>query len=270
MSELVDQVGIGKRFFLIAGNCVVEDEATSLETARYLKKLCGEYQLPLVYKSSFRKANRLSGESFSSIGDQAALDILAKIKRDLELPLLTDIHETSDIPLIGDIDILQIPAFLCRQTLLIQAAAATGKWVNIKKGQFMAPENMKEAATKAAVLNRKRVMLTERGTSFGYNNLIVDFRSLVIMKQFGFPVVFDATHSVQRPGGLGNSTGGDREYIIPLAQAAAAVGIDGLFVETHPACANALCDSATMLPLDRLGELVESVVAVDRVVKSSR
>lgn len=264
MTVLVDQIGIGKRFFLIAGNCVVEDEATSLETARYLKKLCEQYQLPLVYKSSFRKANRLSGESFSSIGDQAALDILAKIKRDLGLPLLTDIHETGDIPQTGQIDILQIPAFLCRQTGLIQAAAATGKWVNIKKGQFMAPENMKEAASKAAILNHNRVMLTERGTSFGYNNLIVDFRSLVIMKRFGHPVVFDATHSVQRPGGLGGSSGGDREYIIPLAKAAAAVGIDGLFVETHPDPSKARSDAASQLALAEMPTLLDSVLRIIR------
>lgn len=264
MSELIDQVGIGKRFFLIAGNCVVEDEATTLETARYLKKLCGEYQLPLVYKSSFRKANRLSGESFSSIGDQAALDILAKIKRDLQLPLLTDIHETGDIPQTGQIDILQIPAFLCRQTGLIQAAAATGKWVNIKKGQFMAPENMKEAASKAAILNHNRVTLTERGTTFGYNNLIVDFRSLVIMKRFGCPLVFDATHSVQRPGGLGSSSGGDREYIIPLARAAAAVGIDGLFVETHPDPSKARSDAASQLALAEMPTLLDSVLRIIR------
>lgn len=264
MNELIDQVGIGKRFFLIAGNCVVEDEATSFETARFLKKLCGEYDLPLIYKSSFRKANRLSGQSFATIGDKEAIDILVKIRCELGLPILTDLHETGDIALTGDIDVLQIPAFLCRQTGLIQAAAATGKWVNIKKGQFMAPENMKEAAAKGASLNHNRIMLTERGTSFGYNNLIVDFRSLVIMRSFGHPVVFDATHSVQRPGGLGTSSGGDREYIIPLARAAAAVGIDGLFIETHPNPAHAKSDAASQLPLSEMPALLDTVLRIVR------
>lgn len=265
MSDLIDDIGVGKNFLLIAGNCVVEDEATTMKTAEFLKELCGELNLPLIYKSSFRKANRTSGKSFSSIGVKAAIDILRKVKNDLSLPILTDIHEASEIRLVEDIDVLQIPAFLCRQTDLIRAAAGTGKWVNIKKGQFMAPENMKEAADKGADLNGGRIMLTERGTSFGYNNLIVDFRSLTIMKEFGFPVVYDATHAVQRPGGLGTSSGGDREFIAPLARAAAAVGIDGLFVETHPDPSQAKSDPATQLPLVDMPEFLADVLRIVRI-----
>jgi 2-dehydro-3-deoxyphosphooctonate aldolase (KDO 8-P synthase) len=264
MSELIDQIGIGKNFFLIAGNCVVEDEATSLETAGFLKDLCRKLDLPLVYKSSYRKANRTSAESFASIGDKAAIEIMRKVKIDLSLPLLTDIHESQDIALIDDIDILQIPAFLCRQTNLIRAAAASGKWINIKKGQFMSPENMKEAAEKGAGINDDRIMITERGTTFGYNNLVVDFRSLLIMKEFGYPIIYDATHSVQRPGGLGTSSGGDRQYIMALTRAAAGVGIDGLFVETHPDPPKAKSDAATQLPLDRMPELLENVLKIIR------
>lgn len=264
MGELIDQIGIGENFFLIAGNCVVEDEFIAFETAGFLKKLCAKFDLPLVYKSSYRKANRTSGDSFATIGDEAAIEILSKVKTDLSLPLLTDIHETSEIDLVGDIDILQIPAFLCRQTELIKAAAATGKWVNIKKGQFMSPENMCEAAEKGAGLNGKKIMLTERGTTFGYNNLVVDFRSLVIMRQSGYPIIFDATHSVQRPGGLGNCSGGDREFIMPLARAAAAVGIDGLFIETHPQPEIAKSDAASQLPLRLMPTLLEQVIKIVR------
>jgi 2-dehydro-3-deoxyphosphooctonate aldolase (KDO 8-P synthase) len=235
-----------------------------METARFLKDLCAKLELPLVYKSSYRKANRTSAESFASIGDQKALSILSKVKRDLSLPLLTDIHETIDIELVRDIDILQIPAFLCRQTELIKAAARSGKWINIKKGQFMSPENMKEAAEKGTEFNGKRIMLTERGTSFGYNNLVVDFRSIVIMREFGYPVIYDATHSVQRPGGLGTSSGGDRQFIMSLACAAAAVGIDGLFVETHPAPEEAKSDAATQLPLSQMPDLLHNVLKIVR------
>jgi 2-dehydro-3-deoxyphosphooctonate aldolase (KDO 8-P synthase) len=264
MSQLVDQIGIGRNFFLIAGNCVVEDEAASIATARFLKELCRTCDLPLIYKSSYRKANRLSGESFASIGDAAAIEVLLKIRKDLSLPVLTDIHEASEIELVADIDILQIPAFLCRQTELIRAAASTGKWVNIKKGQFMSPENMREAAHKGAELNNGRIMLTERGTTFGYNNLVVDFRSLIIMRALGYPVVYDATHSVQRPGGLGTSSGGDRRFVLPLAKAAAAVGIDGIFVETHPEPQRAKSDAATQLPLDEMPALIESILKIVR------
>jgi 2-dehydro-3-deoxyphosphooctonate aldolase (KDO 8-P synthase) len=265
MSDLIDDIGIGKRFFLIAGNCVIEDEATTMKTAEFLKELCAKLDLPLIYKSSYRKANRTSGKSFTSIGDEAAIAILRKVKEELSLPILTDIHEAGEIGLADDIDVLQIPAFLCRQTDLIRAAAETGKWVNIKKGQFMAPENMKEAADKGADLNGGRVMLTERGTSFGYNNLIVDFRSLTIMKEFGFPVIYDATHAVQRPGGLGTSSGGDRQFTGSLARAAAAIGIDGIFVETHPDPAQARSDAATQLPLAEMPGFLADVLRIVRL-----
>ncbi|MCP4570668.1 MAG: 3-deoxy-8-phosphooctulonate synthase [FCB group bacterium] len=262
MSELIEKIGIGKNFFLIAGNCVVEDEATSFETARYLEELCRKLDLPLIYKSSYRKANRTSGNSFVSIGDEAAIDIMAKIKRDLSLPILTDIHEIADLKVVDNFDVLQIPAFLCRQTELIRAAAGTGKWVNIKKGQFMAPENMEEAVSKGSEINNRKFMITERGTTFGYNNLVVDFRSLMIMKSFGYPIVYDATHSVQRPSGLGTSSGGNREFIYPLTRAAAAVGIDGLFVETHPEPARAKSDAACQLPLGEMENLLETILKI--------
>ncbi len=265
MNDIIDDICNRKRFFLIAGNCVVEDVATTMKTAEFLKELCDKLDLPLVYKSSYRKANRTSGKSFSSIGDKAAIDILLKVKKELSLPILTDVHEAGEIESVADIDILQIPAFLCRQTELIRAAAETGKWINIKKGQFMAPENMKEAADKGADVNGGRVMLTERGTTFGYNNLIVDFRSLTIMKEFGFPVVYDATHAVQRPGGLGTSSGGDRQFIASLARAAAAVGIDGLFVETHPDPAKAKSDAATQLPLNDMPAFLADVLRIVRL-----
>lgn len=264
MSNPIDEIGIGSNFFVIAGNCVVEDEFITLETAGFLKLHCAKLGVPLIYKSSYRKANRTSANSFAGIGDEKAIDILVKVKKELNLPILTDIHETSEIDLVRDLDVLQIPAFLCRQTGLIRAAAATGKWINIKKGQFMAPENMREAADKGAEENQRKIMLTERGTTFGYNNLVVDFRSLIIMKQFGFPVVFDATHSVQRPGGLGDRSGGDIEFIVPLAKAAAAIGIDGLFVETHPQPEIAKSDPASQLPLLMFPSLLEQVIKIVR------
>jgi 2-dehydro-3-deoxyphosphooctonate aldolase (KDO 8-P synthase) len=262
---LIEQIGIGKNFFLIAGNCVVENESITMETARTLRDLCRSYSLPLVYKSSYRKANRISGDSFATIGDREAIEILRKVRKDLSLPVLTDIHETGEIELTSDIDILQIPAFLCRQTDLIRAAAKTGKWVNIKKGQYLAPENMKEAAAKGAALNGGKVMLTERGTTFGYNDLVVDFRSLAIMKQFGYPIIFDATHAVQRPGGMGTQSGGNREFIWPLAKAAAAVGIDGLFIETHPDPSRARSDAATQMPLSDMPRFLEEILKYVRI-----
>ncbi len=264
MGNPIEDIGIGRNFFVIAGNCVVEDEFITLETAGFLKLQCSKLGVPLIYKSSYRKANRTSANTFTGIGDEKAIEILVKVKKDLGLPVLTDIHEASEIALVEDIDVLQIPAFLCRQTALIRAAAATGKWVNIKKGQFMAPENMREAADKGAEINQGKIMLTERGTTFGYNNLVVDFRSLIIMKQFGFPVVFDATHSIQRPGGLGDRSGGDVEFILPLARAAAAIGIDGLFVETHPQPEIAKSDAASQLPLLMFASLLEQITKIVR------
>lgn len=262
MNDLIDDIGIGKNFFLIAGNCVVEDEQTTMQTAEFLTNMCQNLGVPLVYKSSYRKANRTSGQSFTTIGDEAAIEILVKVKEEFSVPVLTDVHETAEIKLVEEIDVLQIPAFLCRQTDLIRAAAKTGKWVNIKKGQFMSPENMKEAAEKGAESNSRKIIITERGTTFGYNNLVVDFRSIPVMREFGFPVVYDATHSVQRPGGLGTSSGGDRQFIKALARAAAAVGIDGLFVETHPDPDRAKSDAATQLPLTDMPGLLEDVLKI--------
>ncbi len=264
MASAIDNIGIGKNFFLIAGNCVVENETITMQTAEFLKELGTRLNIPVVYKSSYRKANRTSSASFETIGDETAIAILSKVKAEFDMPLLTDIHETTDIEMVTDIDILQIPAFLCRQTELIRAAAKTGKWVNIKKGQFLAPEQMKQAAEKATAHNNPRIILTERGTTFGYNNLVVDFRSLPIMRSYGYPVVFDATHSVQRPSALATSSGGDRQYIIPLARAAAAVGIDGLFVETHPDPDTAKSDAATQLPLAAMPKLLEEILNIIR------
>lgn len=251
------------QFFIIAGPCVIESEETCLEVARHLKKLCGELDLPLIFKASYQKANRLSASSYTGPGMEQGLAILKKVKDSFELPILTDVHETAEIAQVAQVaDVLQIPAFLSRQTELVVQAAATGKWVNIKKGQFLAPEDMAKIAEKA---NSKNVMLTERGTTFGYRNLVVDFRSLLIMKESGYPVVFDATHSLQLPGGGGNVSTGQPQYIIPMAKAAAAVGIDGLFVETHPRPAEALSDAGAMLPLNRMEELLKTVVMIRKV-----
>lgn len=251
------------RFFLIAGPCVIESEQMCLEIAGHLKKLCDGIDLPLIFKASYQKANRLSASSYTGPGLEEGLQILKKVKTTFDLPVLTDVHETAEIKPVSQVaDVLQIPAFLSRQTDLVVQAAATGKWVNIKKGQFLAPEDMGKVAGKA---NSKKVMLTERGTTFGYRNLVVDFRALLIMKETGYPVVFDATHSLQLPGGGGAVSTGQPQYIIPMAKAAAAVGIDGLFVETHPRPAEALSDAGAMLPLDRMEELLQTVVDIRKV-----
>ncbi len=239
--------------FIIAGPCVVESAATTLEVAAVLGKFSQKLGLPWIFKASYRKANRLSGTSFTGIGDAAALEILAQVKAQFGVPVLTDVHETAEVASVAEVcDVLQIPAFLCRQTELIVAAAKTGKAVNIKKGQFLAAEDMQHIAQKAIEAGNKQVMLTERGTTFGYRDLVVDFRSLVKMRQSGHTIVFDATHSVQQPGGVGGASGGNREFILPLTRAALAVGIDGLFFETHPDPAKAKSDAATQLPLDQL------------------
>jgi len=236
--------------FLIAGPCVVETEKIVLQTAEHLNKIATKLEFPLIFKSSYRKANRLSNQSFTGIGDQQALRILEKVKEEFSLPILTDIHEISEVVSAAEVcDVLQIPAFLCRQTTLIEAAAKTGKVVNIKKGQFLAPEDLLVTAEKAVDAGCKNLMLTERGTTFGYHNLVVDYRSLLIMKESGHSIVFDATHSVQRPSGKGKTSGGDRQFIPALSKAAVAVGIDGLFFETHPEPEKAKSDAATQLPL---------------------
>jgi 2-dehydro-3-deoxyphosphooctonate aldolase (KDO 8-P synthase) len=247
-------------FFLIAGPCVVESEELCMTVADNVAQLANKYDIPYIFKASYRKANRLSATSFTGIGMDEGLEILAKVKSQFGLPVLTDIHETSEAAAVSQVaDILQIPAFLCRQTDLVQSAAATGKWVNIKKGQFLAPEDM---AVIAAKTGTKKTMLTERGSTFGYHNLVVDFRSLLIMKKTGLPVIFDVTHSLQIPGGGGSVSTGQPEFIIPMARAAMAVGINGLFVETHPNPIEAKSDAGAMLDLGRMEELLVSVLKV--------
>ncbi len=256
----------GRKPFLIAGPCVVESEEMIMRTAEKLADISKRLGFQLIFKSSYRKANRLSGKSFSGIGDQEALRILEKVKTDFGLPVITDIHEVPEAAIAAEVcDVLQIPAFLCRQTDLLVAAARTGKAVNIKKGQFLAPEDLLVTAQKVVDQGNPNVMLTERGTTFGYHNLVVDYRSLMIMREGGHCVVFDATHSVQRPAGAGQLSGGNREFIRPLTRAAVAVGIDGLFFETHPNPAEAKSDAATQMPLD---EVEDYLLEVDRIAQA--
>ena len=259
VEQALDKIERGE-FFLIAGPCVIESDGVCFEVAERVSVLAEKHGVPYIFKSSYKKANRLSAGSYSGPGLDEGLTTLAKVKERFHLPILTDVHETGEIEAVSQIaDIIQIPAFLCRQTDLVVKAAATGKWINIKKGQFLAPDDMAKIAAKA---NSDKVMLTERGTTFGYRNLVIDFRSLLIMKETGFKVVFDATHSLQLPGGGGAVSTGQPKYAIPMAKAAAAVGIDGLFVETHPNPAQALSDAGAMLPLDKMEELVESVLRI--------
>jgi 2-dehydro-3-deoxyphosphooctonate aldolase (KDO 8-P synthase) len=261
-------IGGGSPLVLIAGPCVVEGRDITLRTAEQIKRVAGKNSIPFIFKSSYKKANRTSGSSFISIGMEKALKILAEIREQLEVPILTDIHSESEAEVAADIaDILQIPAFLCRQTELLRAAGRTGKVVNIKKGQFMAPEDMRLQAGKVESVGNRKVMLTERGTTFGYHNLVVDMRSLTIMRELGYPVVFDVTHSVQLPGGENDRSGGRPEFIFPLARAGVAAGCDALFVETHPNPKRALSDASSQLPLELLGKLVKEVKEIDRAVK---
>jgi 2-dehydro-3-deoxyphosphooctonate aldolase (KDO 8-P synthase) len=258
----VDKIIDGQKLFFISGPCAIESEDICFKVAEELKKLSERYDVPIIFKSSYAKANRLSGESFSGHGMEFGLKILGRVKRNFDLPLITDIHEAPEAALAAEVvDILQIPAFLCRQTELVRRAAATGKWINIKKGQFLSPDDMDKIAAKA---QSGKVMLTERGSSFGYHNLVVDFRSLLIMRRFGYPVVFDASHSLQLPGGGegGNISTGQPEFIIPFARAAVAVGVNGLFVETHPNPSEALSDAAAMLPLDKFETLIKEVLRI--------
>lgn len=254
-------------FVLIAGPCVVENEKITLETAAAIKEITAELGVPFVFKASYKKANRTNLNSFTGLGDSEALNILAKVKESLGLSIVTDVHTTEEIKAAADVaDILQIPAFLSRQTDLLITAGSTGKIVNIKKGQFLAPEDMKHAAQKVASTGNNNVLLCERGTTFGYHNLVVDMRSLVIMRELGYPVVMDATHSVQIPSD-GSISGGQPKFITPLAKAAAAVGIDALFLEVHPNPKEALSDAASQLPLSELKELLIEIKAIDRLVK---
>ncbi|MCB2230048.1 3-deoxy-8-phosphooctulonate synthase [bacterium] len=255
-----------RQFFLIAGPCAAETEDLCLRIAHTVGELAAKHNLPFVFKASFKKANRLSKGSYSGPGLDDGLKILRAVKEKTGLSIVTDIHETHEIDSVAEVaDILQIPAFLCRQTDLVVGAARTGKWVNIKKGQFLAPDDMAKIAAKA---DSKKVMLTERGVSFGYHTLIVDFRSLLIMRETGFPVIYDVTHSLQLPGGAGATSTGQPQYVIPMSKAAAAVGIDGLFVETHPEPSKAQSDAGAMLPLDQMPKLIEEVLRVREAAHS--
>ena len=263
------KIGGGNPFVLIAGPCVIESEAITFQTAKEIKNLTDELSIPFIFKSSYKKANRTDMQSFTGLGDDKALKILADAKTKYNLPLLTDVHSPEEAAKAASVvDVLQIPAFLCRQTDLLIAAGKTGKVVNIKKGQFLAPGSMKNAAEKVLSTGNKNILLTERGTTFGYNNLVVDMRSLVIMRELGYPVVMDATHSVQMPG-TGNITSGNPQFIAPLAKAAAAVGIDALFIEVHPNPAEALSDSESQLSLSELKKLLIQIQKIDNLVKSN-
>jgi 2-dehydro-3-deoxyphosphooctonate aldolase (KDO 8-P synthase) len=268
-------VGLDRRFFLIAGPCVIESEQSAIDIAGQLKEITAALKIPFIYKSSFDKANRSSGTSFRGLGMEKGLEILAKVKKQVGASVLTDVHDISEIEAVASVvDVLQTPAFLCRQTDFIRACAQSGKPVNFKKGQFLSPHEMLNVIEKAraAALEKNlpdQFMVCERGASFGYNNLVSDMRSLAILRESKAPVVFDATHSVQLPGGQGSSSGGQREFVPVLARAAVAVGISGLFMETHPDPAKALSDGPNAVPLDRMKELLASLVAIDDVVKSS-
>jgi 2-dehydro-3-deoxyphosphooctonate aldolase (KDO 8-P synthase) len=261
-------VGEGYPLALIAGPCVIESEELVLSTCEKIKEITSRHDVHFVFKSSYAKANRLKIDSYSGPGLENGLKILERVREEFDVPILTDIHNPDEaLPASQVVDILQIPAFLCRQTDLVLAAAKTGKPVNIKKGQFMAPEDMLPVAKKAESVGNKNILLTERGSFFGYHNLVVDLRSLSIMRDLGYPVVFDATHSLQLPGAGGGQSGGLPQFIFPLARAAVACGCDALFVETHPNVKNALCDKDSMLPLDKLEELIIQVKAIDQVTR---
>lgn len=264
------EIGLNEPLFLIAGPCVVESEQLALDTAGALKEITAELGIPFIYKSSYDKANRSSAASFRGLGMEEGLRILAEVKRQIGVPVLTDVHTEAEIPIVAEVvDVLQTPAFLCRQTDFIQAVAATGKPVNIKKGQFLAPWDMKNVVAKAKAANggADTIMVCERGVSFGYNTLISDMRALMVMRETGCPVVFDATHSVQQPGGLGTASGGQREFVPVLARAAVAAGISGLFAETHPNPEQARSDGPNAWPLGLMRELLETLKELDALVK---
>jgi 2-dehydro-3-deoxyphosphooctonate aldolase (KDO 8-P synthase) len=250
-------------FLLIAGPCVVENKSVVFKTCESVKKISEKLKIPFIFKSSYVKANRTSGKSFRGIGIDEALKILSDVKKEFQVPILTDIHSEIEAGIASEVaDVLQIPAFLCRQTELLEAAGETGKIVNIKKGQFVAPEDMRYQAEKVSSTGNKKILLTERGTSFGYNNLVVDMRGLVIMKKSGYPVIFDATHSVQMPSKEKGVSGGNPEFIAPLSLAASAVGVDGFFIETHPNPSKALSDGSNMLKLDKLESLLKDLLKI--------
>ncbi|MBO0614839.1 MAG: 3-deoxy-8-phosphooctulonate synthase [Pseudomonadota bacterium] len=264
-------VGLDQPFFLISGPCAIETEKLALETASKLKDMTTRLGIPFIYKSSFDKANRSSHNSARGVGLEAGLRILERVKTEIGVPVLTDVHEDTPMDEVASVvDVLQTPAFLCRQTNFIQMVARTGKPVNIKKGQFLAPWDMGNVVEKARATGNQQIMVCERGYSFGYNNLVSDMRSLAIMRDTQCPVVFDATHSVQLPGGQGNVSGGQREHVPVLARAAVAVGIAGLFMESHPDPANALSDGPNSWPMDRMEELLITLVELDRVIKAQK
>ena len=263
-------VGLDQPLFLIAGPCVIESRDMAFDTAGKLQEICRRLGVNFIYKSSYDKANRSSGKSFRGLGMEQGLDILADVKKKLGVPVLTDVHAEHEVAAVASVvDVLQTPAFLCRQTDFIQACAASGKPVNIKKGQFMAPGDMKQVVLKAREVNAgaDNIMVCERGASFGYNNLVSDMRSLAIMRETGCPVVFDATHSVQLPGGKGDRSGGQREFVPVLARAAVAVGVSGLFMETHPDPATAMSDGPNAWPLPQMAALLEQLVELDALIK---
>ena len=256
----------GPRLLVIAGPCVVESAEVCLEVAARLQALCAERGMPYVFKASYKKANRSSARSFAGLGMDRALAVLDHVKRETGVPVLTDVHEVAEVAAAAEVaDVLQIPAFLCRQTALLQAAARTGRAVNVKKGQFLPPGDMRHAVEKLRLAGGERILLTERGTSFGYGDLVVDMRGLVVMRELGWPVVFDATHSLQRPGGA--ETGGDRRFAFPLMRAAVACGVDGLFFECHPDPAHARSDAATQLPLDQAAAFLDTAARVRAAVE---
>ena len=268
------EIGLDKPFFLMAGPCVIESEEMVMEIAREMKAICDDLGIPYIFKASYDKANRTSVSSFRGPGIEKGLEILARVRETVGVPVVTDVHTEAEVPLVAKyVDVLQTPAFLCRQTDFICACARTGKPVNIKKGQFLAPDDMinviekARAAAREAGVNEDNFMCCERGASFGYGNLVSDMRSLAIMRETGAPVVFDATHSVQLPGGNGKSSGGNRAFVPVLSRAAVAVGVSGLFMETHPDPQCAKSDGPNMVPLSRMRELLSSLVAIDRVVK---
>ena len=268
MKLLNFEIGLNQPFFLIAGPCVIESEELALESAGYLKEITAKLKIPFIYKSSFDKANRSSHESFRGLGIEAGLQILQKVKNEIGVPVLTDVHEDTPLNEVASVvDVLQTPAFLCRQTNFIQRVASTGLPVNIKKGQFLAPWDMLHVVEKARTTGNQQIMVCERGASFGYNNLISDMRSLVILRETNCPVIFDATHSVQLPGGQGKSSGGQREFVPVLARAAMAVGIAGIFMETHPNPECALSDGPNSWPMYEMESLLSMLKEIDGLVK---
>ncbi|MCJ8341267.1 MAG: 3-deoxy-8-phosphooctulonate synthase [Cetobacterium sp.] len=261
-------IGGNERFTLIAGPCVIESEELVMEVAGKVKEICDRLNINFIFKSSFDKANRSSIHSFRGPGLEKGMEILKKVKEKYNVPIITDVHETWQCEKVAEVvDILQIPAFLCRQTDLLLAAAKTGLPVNIKKGQFLAPWDMKNVVTKMEEMGNENIMLCERGSTFGYNNMVVDMRGFMEMRKFGYPVVFDVTHAVQRPGGLGTATAGDREYVFPLMRAGLAIGVDAIFAEVHPNPDQGKSDGPNMLALDKLEEILKVAVKIDDMVK---